>query len=96
MRNPLARLGVLILLLAACGSSDSLNLTFDGDSCTYEGSTEITAGSVELVFANESGATAAVNLLELLEGRTIQDVIEYHGPEPTTAHAPWWTRSLGT
>ena len=90
------------LLLTTCGGSDEgaedgpLRLTFDGESCTYEGPTEITAGPVTLIFLNESEETAAVNFLMLLEGKTIEDVIEYHGEEPTSKHAPSWTRELGT
>jgi hypothetical protein len=73
-----------------------LELTFDGESCTYEGPTEIAAGPVELFFNNNSEGTAAVNFLMLLEGKTIEDVIEYNGEEPTTKHAPSWSRELGT
>ncbi|TEU19160.1 MAG: hypothetical protein E3J21_04445 [Anaerolineales bacterium] len=73
-----------------------LELSFDGESCTYEGPTELTAGPVELIFLNKSEAPAAVNFLMLLEGKTVQDVIEYNGEEPTSKHAPSWTRELGT
>ena len=41
-----------ILLLTGCSSGDTLNLTFDGERCTYEGPTELAAGSVDLVFVN--------------------------------------------
>ena len=73
-----------------------LHLTFDGESCTYEGPTELTPGPVELRFYNESETGAAVNFLQLLEGKTYQDVIEHTGPEPSTKHAPSWARELGS
>jgi hypothetical protein len=73
-----------------------LSLRFDGDSCTYEGPTELTSGPVELAFTNDSEVIGYVNFLELLEGKTVEDVIEYNGPEPTSKHAPSWTRELGT
>jgi hypothetical protein len=37
-----------------------------------------------------------VNLMRHTGDRTIQDMIDYLGPEPSSAHAPSWVRSLGT
>jgi len=73
-----------------------LNLTFDGEGCIYEGPTEVASGPVSLLFHNMSDEFAAVNLLMLLDGKTIEDVIEYSGEEPTTKHHPPWSRELGT
>lgn len=73
-----------------------LDLTFDGENCTYEGPTELTSGPVTLFFNNKSEGAAAVNFLMLLEGKTVEDVIEYTGEEPTTKHHPSWSRELGT
>ncbi len=73
-----------------------LNLTWDGEACTFDGPTELTPGRIVLTFSNESESAAAVNFLELLEGKTIEDVIEYNGPEPTTKHHPSWSRELGS
>jgi hypothetical protein len=73
-----------------------LRLTFDGESCTYEGTTELTPGPVELVFFNESEEPAAVNMVSIDEGYTLQDNLDTFGPEPSTGHHPWWTRELGT
>jgi hypothetical protein len=73
-----------------------LRLTFDGESCTYEGMTELTPGPVELVFLNESEGFAAVNMVSIDEGYTIQDNIDHIGPEPSTGHHPYWTHELGT
>ena len=73
-----------------------LRLTFDGESCTYEGPTDLTAGPVALVFLNESEGRAAVNLMRHRLDKTIQDLINYIGEEPSTKHAPSWTREVGT
>lgn len=73
-----------------------LRLTFNGESCIYDGKTELTPGPVELVFLNESEEAAAVNLVSIDEGYTIQDVIDDLGPEPSTGHHPPWTHELGT
>jgi len=73
-----------------------LRLTFDGESCSYEGPTVLKAGPVTLLFFNESKGMAAVNLVMHTGDETIQDAIDYIGEEPTTKHAPSWTRDLGT
>jgi len=73
-----------------------LDLTFDGESCIYDGPTEVASGSVTLLFHNKSEGSAAVNFLMLLEERTIEDVIEYNGEEPFMKHHPSWSRELGT
>jgi len=73
-----------------------LRLTFDGISCNYEGPTELTPGPVQLLFLNDSDVLAAVNLVYLDEGYTIQDVIDDMGPQPSAGHAPSWQHELGT
>jgi hypothetical protein len=87
----------LVFAVAACTDGDSeLRLTFDGESCTYEGATELTSGPVELTFLNESEVSAAVDMSRIEEGHTIQDVIDDIGPEPGTEEAASWQRPLGT
>jgi hypothetical protein len=71
-----------------------IQLTFDGERCTYEGPTELIPGSVELFFHNESDGPAATNMVSIDEGYTIQDVIDDLGPEPSTGHHPSWTREI--
>jgi hypothetical protein len=73
-----------------------LEVTFDGDSCIYEGPSRLHAGPVTLFFHNESGSSAAVNLVRHIGDETIQDVIDYIGEEPSTKHHPSWTEELGT
>ena len=91
------------LLMTACGSGDEavsdgeLLLTFDGDSCTYEGPTLLKAGPVTLVFFNESEGGAGVYLVRHTGEETIQDAIDYIGEEPSSqsyhlvhGDAPTW------
>jgi hypothetical protein len=90
------------LLLTACASGDDdiedgvLHLTFDGESCTYRGSTTLKAGPVTLLFFNESEGRGAVDLVRHAGDETIQDALDYFGEEPSTSLRPTWARGLGT
>jgi hypothetical protein len=68
-----------------------LELTFDGQSCNLKAPETIENGSVTLIFFNESDVTGVTNMIRLLEDKTLQDVIEYNGEEPTTKHHPSWS-----
>ena len=68
-----------------------LELTFDGESCTYAGPTIITTGPVLLLFLNKSEGTAAANLVRHKGDETIRDMIDFIGEEPSTKHHPSWT-----
>ena len=70
--------------------SDSrlLQLTFDGEQCTYEGPSELSAGEIEIVFHNESSEDIGFEFVRLDEGRTTQDMIDYLAEE---AFRPPWT-----
>lgn len=100
--NAMALLMILPLLFTACAGSEevkedrTLQLTFDGESCTYEGPTELKPGPVTLLFRNESEGWAAVNLVRHTGDETIQDAIDYIGEEPSTVHHASWTKELGT
>ena len=72
-----------------------LELTFDGESCTYEGPTNLKPGPVTLIFHNESDGWAETNLMRFLEDKTLQDVLDYFdfGEKPSQQHAPSWSFS---
>ena len=71
-----------------------LRLTFDGQSCIYEGPTEITPGPV--VFAQTVSRRPDSPLAPNTQGATFQDMIDYISPEPSTVYQPAWTHALGT
>jgi hypothetical protein len=71
-----------------------IELTFDGESCTYVGPLEMKAGMATVIFHNESDGEASPNLIRLREGKTIQDLIEYNGEEPSYKHAPYWATGI--
>ncbi len=88
------------LLLGACASGDDgiedgvLHLTFDGESCTYEGPTTHKAGPVTLLFLNESETTAYAGLVRHTGDKTLQDMIDYMGEGPTSKTTPSWTQVI--
>jgi hypothetical protein len=92
---------ILALLLTACADSDQpiedgvLRLTFDGESCIYEGPTLLKAGPVTLHFYNDSDEEAAMDFVRHTGDKTIQDAIEYIGDEPSTVIRAPWARTLG-
>jgi hypothetical protein len=87
---------IVTLLMTGCAGSDKaiedgvLNLTFDGENCTYEGPTLLKAGPVTLHFNNNSEEIAGVDFTRHKGDETIQDVIDYIGEEPTTKSRPSW------
>ena len=73
-----------------------LELSFEGERCTYNGPSDLETGPVTLIFLNESGGRAAVNLMRLLGDKTIQDMIDSIGEEPSHDVAPMWANSVNT
>jgi hypothetical protein len=102
VRRAFTVLFVLALAMAACGDGDqpvsdaSMQLTFDGDACTYEGPTPLRAGPAALVFRNTSDGRAGVNLLRHRGDETIQDAIDYLGEQPSSKHGDSWMEEVGT
>ena len=76
--------------------SDSrlLQLTFDGEQCTYEGPSELSAGEIEIVYHNESSEVIWFDFARLNEGRTTQEIIDYI--EDGVSGSPSWTVSVLT
>lgn len=74
--------------------SSAMILTFGYAECVYEGPSVVSAGPANLTFVNNSGATGAVNVIELLDGKTWEDIVEYAGEQPSSKHAPSWTRDV--
>lgn len=68
-----------------------LTLTFDGQSCLYEGPAYFKTGRITLIFLNDSAGTAMTNMIRLLGNKTYQDLIDYSGEEPFLTHHPSWS-----
>jgi hypothetical protein len=72
-----------------------LELTFHGDSCTYEGPNELKAGQpVTLLFLNKSDMPATMNLVRHTGDETIQDMKDVLVDEPYTGKPPMWALSI--
>ena len=97
---------VVVLFAVGCGSGDDTNgtgtadsgnemqLTFDWDSCVYEGATELAAGPTTLTFINASEELAFVEIGSIPGDETAQDVIDYIGEEPSSKFHPRWTEEV--
>ncbi len=76
----------------AGGDSRVVQGTFDGEQCIYEGPSVLSAGEgqVEVVFHNESAEASFFNFGRLDEGRTTQEIIDYHADDPSAGPPSWW------
>lgn len=100
-RRWLASAAACLLLLAGCasgedGASDdaeatssvTLTVTWDGDTCVYEGPTEFAPGVVIVEFVNNTDAEAGTTMARLDGDATFEDFVEYHQPEPELTGPP--------
>ncbi len=60
----------------------SLTVTFDGDTCVYDGPTELPPGEVTVTLINDSNKTSYVEMAKLQDGVTFEDVTAHTSPEP--------------
>jgi Na+-transporting NADH:ubiquinone oxidoreductase subunit NqrF len=72
-----------------------LSLTWESETCTYEGPTEITAGPVELVYVNGSDIDGRVDFMRLDEGYTVEDAYNRHSWPDAQTSAAFWMNSMG-
>jgi hypothetical protein len=66
----------------------TLTVTFDGDTCMYDGPTEIPQGAVRLTLVNDSNRTTFVEMAKLKGDVTFEDVTAFHSPEPREGARP--------
>ncbi len=59
-----------------------LTVTFDGDTCVYDGPTELSPGEVTVTLINGSNRMSYVEMAKLQDGVTFEDVTAYTSPEP--------------
>lgn len=85
----------VVLAGTSCSSTEKGIVTYDGESCIYEGPTDLQPGPYSLQFNNESDGLAAVGLVILTRGYTIQDMIDFMDENPN-ADRPYWAKGLGT
>jgi hypothetical protein len=90
----------VLALAAACSDDDggedgqtTLDVTFDGVACTYDGPANVSAGQVTFVFDNQSQASARLDVGKLDEGKTMDDLLEADAQVGTEAEElgrpPW-------
>lgn len=75
------------------GGSRSLQLTFDGSKCTYEGPRVISVGEVEIMWENQSQGEMWASVLKLDEDKTIQDLLDF-ASDLSNTDKPAWTQHV--
>ena len=99
--------GIYTITLTAEGSGGSgskahsvtienptLELTFHGDKCTFQGPTSFKVGRTKLIFKNQSSLLAASNLVKHGDGYSHQDMRDLFVDGFSTAHHPSWTTEV--
>ena len=71
-----------------------LEFSFDGESCTYEGPSDLKPGPVTLIFHNESDGWAETILMRSVGDKTLQDFLDFYGEEPSTQAPPSWSFTI--
>ena len=100
-RRWLALTAACLLALGGCSSGDddasddseptttvTLAVTWDGETCTYDGPTELAPGAATIEFVNNSDAEAGTSMARLDDDATFEDFVEYHRPEPELTGPP--------
>ncbi len=73
------------LIAAACSTgpeSRSIELTFEGDECSYVGPTRLTPGPVHITFENLSAGRVWVVLVRLDSGRSVEEFEDWTDTAP--------------
>ena len=98
--------GILILLLVGCSSesnvqpvlvTEDLVITFDGESCQYDGPEIILEGEIVIVLNNLTEDVVFFEVQKLDEGKTWLDMLDYFGEPGSKAPGgpPTWAHIIG-
>lgn len=80
--------------MAEGGTRIAVTLTFEGETCTYDGPSEAAAGTVELTFVNNTEGYGTAELFGLDEGYSHEDAVAALA-ERTDGGWPSWMREIG-
>jgi len=79
---------VVALLMTTCASGDEeIEVTWDGNECTVTGPTELPVGNHSFALIDLSDQEVELEVIILLEGKTLQEALDEQG-EP----GRWWPR----
>ena len=103
--NNKSRPPMICCILLACmflfgcsprGEIRDLVVTYDGETCQYEGPESIVQGEVTMVLNNLTDSRYVhLHLGRLDEGKTRQDVVEHVGDAFTASPISWWSEIGG-
>jgi hypothetical protein len=92
--TPRLVLSALLALVAGCTATPQAReavLTFDGETCHYDGPQVTTEGEFTVVLNNQSDLEADLWVVRLDQGRTWQDMLDYIGTPGSNVHPPEWS-----
>jgi hypothetical protein len=67
-----------------------LEITFDGENCSYDGPVEHKIGAATVIFINQSDELAQMALIEHPDDKTVQDAMDYFGGKPGYGIPAWF------
>jgi hypothetical protein len=91
---------ILLVLISTCGSKeesveavsvDELTVTFESESCRYEGPTVIQAGEVKIIYDNRTEKKANDDVRLIPDGYTWQEYVEILSLKETNNWSPDWS-----
>jgi len=96
-----AFLVVLGIIPAACNAGqdvakNTIEVTFDGDGCKYQGSKEVSESDISVRVDNQSEGALMLDVLRFQEGKTYEDLVAYFGSGAGPAELPSWSRSVAS
>jgi hypothetical protein len=90
---PILVLGAVFILLTGCtltNKHQKIVLTFDGETCHYDGPNVIKDGEVTIILNNETKYDLSLWAGRLDEGRTWQELLDYIGTPGSSVEPPSW------
>jgi len=74
---------------------ECVELSYDGQSCTYEGPTLLKVQTITFLFHNDSNEDVVFGIFGHTHNKTIQDMIDFLGEEPSPIeNKPAWTERI--
>ena len=91
--------GFAVIFLVGCSTKDDIEainvtedliVTFNGKTCEYDGPLIIREGEITMIMNNLSDSPVTLDLAELDDDKTWQDMLDYIGEPGSNKQRPGW------